>query len=133
MSTTGCVMGYLLNTRMSGSRVQNVAEPVQAYAVRFENLKKDQGAPAELKTKKISIAVLPFNNMSTDPEQSISRTDHRRHYHYLSHLRWLNVIAQLLLFLQGQSPDIRGVGRAHCRYVLEGSVRRGPHSPCAVA
>ena len=50
--------------------VKNVAEPVQAYAVRFENLKKDQGAPAELKTKeKPSIAVLPFNNMSADPEQ----------------------------------------------------------------
>ena len=108
--------------------VKNVAEPVQAYAVRFENLKKDQGAQAELKTKeKPSIAVLPFNNMSADPEQEyFSDGITEDIITALSHLRWLNVIARNSSFsYKGQSPDIRKVSEElNCRYVLEGSIQK---------
>ena len=108
--------------------VKNVAEPVQAYSVRFENLKKEQGAPAELKKKeKPSIAVLPFNNMSADPEQEyFSDGITEDIITALSHLRWLNVIARNSSFsYKGQSPDIRKVSEElNCRYVLEGSIQK---------
>lgn len=74
-----------------------------------------------------SIAVLPFVNMSGDPDQE----------HFadgicedlitgLSRIRWLFVIARnSTLQYKGKSPDIRQVGRdLGVRYVLEGSVRR---------
>lgn len=108
--------------------VKNVGEPVQAYSVRFENLKKDLDAPAELKTtEKPSIAVLPFNNMSADPEQEyFSDGITEDIITALSHLRWLNVIARNSSFsYKGQSPDIRKVSEElNCRYVLEGSIQK---------
>ena len=108
--------------------VKNVAEPVRAYSVRFENLKKDRGAPAELKKReKPSIAVLPFNNMSADPEQEyFSDGITEDIITALSHLRWLNVIARNSSFsYKGQSPDIRKVSEElNCRYVLEGSIQK---------
>ena len=105
--------------------VKNVAEPVQAYAVRFEN--KRQGAQAEIKTKeKPSIAVLPFNNMSADPEQEyFSDGITEDIITALSHLHWLNVIARNSSFsYKGQSPDIRVSEELNCRYVLEGSIQK---------
>ena len=50
--------------------VKNVAEPVQVYAVQFKKLASvsDEGTSSSLHEKP-SIAVLPFNNMSGDPEQ----------------------------------------------------------------
>jgi adenylate cyclase len=75
-----------------------------------------------------SIAILPFTNMSGDPEQEyfsdgISEdiiTD-------LSKIAGLTVIARNSSFTyKGQSPDVKQVGRdLGVRYVLEGSVRKG--------
>ena len=77
--------------------------------------------------EKPSIAVLPFNNMSGDPEQGYFAdgitediiTD-------LSKVSGLFVIARNSSFAyKGQAPDIRKVSRElGVRYVLEGSVRR---------
>ena len=76
---------------------------------------------------RLSIAVLPFQNMSRDPEQEdfcdgvveeiISR---------LSRLKWLLVIARNSTFVyKGRNVDVQQVGRElNVRYVLEGSVRR---------
>jgi TolB-like protein/DNA-binding winged helix-turn-helix (wHTH) protein len=74
-----------------------------------------------------SIAVLPFVNISGDPDQE----------HFadgitedlitgLSRIRWLFVIARNSTYqYKGKCPDIRWVGRElGVRYVLEGSVRR---------
>ncbi|MEE9147099.1 MAG: adenylate/guanylate cyclase domain-containing protein, partial [Candidatus Tectomicrobia bacterium] len=76
---------------------------------------------------KPSIAVLPFTNMSGDPQQEYFAdgitedliTD-------LSKLSGLLVIARNSTFTyKGQSPDVRHVGRdLGVRYVLEGSIRR---------
>jgi adenylate cyclase len=76
---------------------------------------------------KPSIAVLPFQTMSGDPEQE----------HFadgvvediitaLSRLRWLFVIARNSTFTyKGRTPDVRQIGRdLGVRYVLEGSVRK---------
>ena len=74
-----------------------------------------------------SIAVLPFTNMSGDPEQEyFSDGVVEDIITALSQMRWLFVIARNSSFVyKGKSPDIRQVGRElGVRYVLEGSVRK---------
>src|SRR3712207_6760174 len=85
------------------------------------------GLTASHGDEKPSIAVLPFDNMSGDPEQGYFAdgitediiTD-------LSKVSGLFVIARNSSFAyKGQAPDIRKVSRElGVRYVLEGSVRR---------
>jgi TolB-like protein len=76
---------------------------------------------------KPSIAVLPFQNMSGDPEQEYfvdGMVDEI--ITALSRIRWLLVIARNSSFTyKGQAVDVRQVGRElGVRYVLEGSVRK---------
>jgi adenylate cyclase len=76
---------------------------------------------------KPSIAVLPFANMSGDPEQEYFADGMVEEITTaLSRIRWLFVIARNSSFsYKGQSPDVRQVGRElGVRYVLEGSVRK---------
>jgi adenylate cyclase len=111
--------------------VKNIARPVRVYRVEKRGEQRtgaadDAPAPLALPDRP-SIAVLPFANMSGDPEQD----------HFvdgmvddiitgLSRIKWLFVIARNSSFAyKGKSPDIRRVGRElGVRYVLEGSVRR---------
>jgi len=75
-----------------------------------------------------SIAVLPFTNMSGDPEQDYFADGMAEEIlTALSRCKWLFVIARNSSFTyKGKSVDIRQVGRElGVRYVLEGSVRRG--------
>jgi TolB-like protein len=77
---------------------------------------------------KPSIAVLPFQNMSGDPEQEYFADGMVEEIiTALSRIRWLFVIARNSSFTcKGQSPDVKQVGRElGVRYVLEGSVRKG--------
>jgi adenylate cyclase len=72
--------------------------------------------------------VLPFANMSGDPEQEYFADGMVEEIiTALSRIRWLFVIARNSSFsYKGQSPDVRQVGRElGVRYVLEGSVRKG--------
>ena len=74
-----------------------------------------------------SIAVLPFQNMSGDPEQEYFSDGMAEDITTaLSRIRSLFVIASNSAFAyKGTSPDIRKVGRElGVRYVLEGSVRK---------
>ena len=74
-----------------------------------------------------SIAVLPFNNLSGDPEQEYFADGMVEEIiTALSHMRWLFVIARNSSFTyKGRSVDVKQVGRElGVRYVLEGSVRR---------
>ena len=76
---------------------------------------------------KPSIAVLPFTNMSGDPEQKYFADGVVEDIiTALSRVGWLFVIARNSSFsYKGKSPDIRIVGRElGVRYVLEGSIRR---------
>ena len=78
-------------------------------------------------TDKPSIAVLPFDNLSGDPEQEyFSDGITEDIITALSRLRWLSVIARNSTFsFKGQSSDIREISRVlDARYILEGSVRR---------
>ena len=76
---------------------------------------------------KPSIAVLPFANMSGDPEQDyFSDGITEDIITALSRFRWFLVIARSSTFVyKGQGVDVKQVGRElGARYVLEGSVRR---------
>jgi TolB-like protein/Flp pilus assembly protein TadD len=76
---------------------------------------------------KPSIAVLPFTNMSGDPEQEyFSDGITEDIITALSRLRWFFVIARNSTFLyKGQAADVKHIGRdLGVRYVLEGSVRK---------
>jgi len=76
---------------------------------------------------KPSIAVLPFLNMSGDPEQECFADGMVEEIiTALSRIRWLFVIARNSSFTyKGKSVDVKQVGRElGVRYVLEGSVRK---------
>src|SRR5215471_14331677 len=75
-----------------------------------------------------SIAVLPFANMSGDPEYEYFADGMAEEIiTALSRCNWLFVIARNSSFTyKGKAVDVRQVGRElGVRYVLEGSVRRG--------
>ena len=77
---------------------------------------------------KPTIAVLPFQNMSGDPEQEYFADGMVEEIiTALSRIRWLFVIARNSSFTyKGQAVDVKQVGRElGVRYVLEGSVRKG--------
>ena len=87
-----------------------------------------EGSPALALPDKPSIAVLPFANMSGDPEQEYFADGMVEEIiTALSRIRWLFVIARNSTFTyKGQAVDVKQVGRElGVRYVLEGSVRKG--------
>ncbi len=109
--------------------VKNIAKPVRAYRVIAETAPAASpraDKPLALPDKP-SIAVLPFDNMSGDPEQEYFSDGLTEDIITgLSRLRWLFVIARNSSFTyKGQAVDIKQVGRElGVRYVLEGSVRK---------
>jgi len=103
-------------------------------AVREEPASPKAGSPdvfgasdAPALPDKPSIAVLPFSNLSGDPQQEYFADGVVEDIiAELSRLRWLFVIARNSSFVyKGKSVDIKQVGRElGVRYVLEGSVRK---------
>ena len=87
----------------------------------------EQPGPTFVLPDRPSIAVLPFTNMSGDPEQEYFADGIVEDLiTALSHFRWLFVIARNSTFTyKGQAVDVAKVGRElGVRYILEGSVRR---------
>ena len=83
--------------------------------------------PAPALPDKPSIAVLPFQNISGDPEQEYFVDGMVEDIiTALSRMRWLFVIARNSSFIyKGRAVDLKQVGRElGVRYVLEGSVRK---------
>jgi adenylate cyclase len=111
-------------------QVKNIARPVRVYRVQDLGAAKSPSAPAlplPLPDKP-SIAVLPFANMSGDPEQEYFADGMVEEIiTALSRIRWLFVIARNSTFTyKGQAIDVKRVGRElGVRYILEGSVRKG--------
>src|SRR5262249_41010391 len=131
--------------------LKNIARPVRVYRVRTTLTYPDASAPgspvfriagegAERRRRKAgegshalplpdkpSIGVLPFANMSGDPEQEYFADGMVEEIiTALSRIRWLFVIARNSSFTyKGQAVDVKQVGRElGVRYVLEGSVRK---------
>jgi adenylate cyclase len=110
-------------------QLKNISKPVRAYAVRagtHSALTERLGAVPPLPDKP-SIAVLPFENLSGDPEQEYFADGMVEEIvTALSRFKWLFVIARNSSFtFKGRAVDIKEVGRRlGVRYVLEGSVRK---------
>jgi TolB-like protein/Flp pilus assembly protein TadD len=108
--------------------VKNIKKPVRVYRAKLEGGVSDEGISLGVPLPdKPSIVVLPFDNLSGDPEQEYFVdgivddiiTE-------LSRFPYILVIARTTSFtFKGKSVDIRQVGRElGVRYVLEGSVRK---------
>jgi adenylate cyclase len=109
--------------------LKNIARPLRVYSVRPASASEPRAAPAAglPLPDKPSIAVLPFANMSGDPEQEYFADGMVEEIiTALSRIRWLFVIARNSSFTyKGQAVDVKQVGRElGVRYVLEGSVRK---------
>ena len=110
--------------------LKNIVRPVEAFLVRpaaaLKSVDQTPGEPLPLPDKPSSV-VLPFQNMSGDPEQEYFADGMVEEIiTALSRIRWLFVIARnSSVCLQGRAVDVRQVGRElGVRYVLEGSVRK---------
>jgi TolB-like protein/class 3 adenylate cyclase len=124
-------------TDLGEQSLKNIARPVRVYAARSKD-HLGTAAPVELASapdakkplllpEKPSIAVLPFTNMSGDPEQDYFADGMVEEIiTALSHFRQLFVIARNSSFTyKGRAVDVKLVGRElGVRYVLEGSVRK---------
>ena len=111
-------------TDLGEQELKNIAQPVRVYAYGAEGTLAERPVPP---ADKPSIAVLPFENMSGDPEQvflcdGISEDIITE----LSRFSGLLVIARNSSFsYRGKASDLRQVARElGVRYVLEGSIRR---------
>jgi adenylate cyclase len=121
--------------------LKNIERPIQAFRVQWKpadwQAPAASAAPSDVTGQtadvpltlpdKPSIAVLPFQNMSGDPEQEYFADGMVEDIiTALSRTKALFVIARNSSFAyKGRSPDIRQVGRElGVRYVLEGSVRK---------
>ena len=110
-------------------QLKNIAKPVRAFAVRAgaSSALSDRLSAAPPLPDKPSIAVLPFENMSGDPEQEYFADGMVEDIiTALSRFKSLFVIARNSSFtFKGKAVDIKEVGRRlGVRYVLEGSVRK---------
>ena len=120
---------------MGSQALKNIAEPMRAWRILLDT--NSPGAPRPKPSldaikplalpEKPSIAVLPFQNMSGDPEQEYFADGMVEDIiTALSHFRNLFVIARNSSFsYKGRAVDVKQVGRElGVRYILEGSVRK---------
>ena len=107
--------------------LKNIARPIRVYRVASRKAATPPAqAPLPLPDKP-SIAVLPFQNISGDPEQEVFADGMVEDITTaLSKIRWFFVIARNSSFAyKGRTVDVKQVGRElGVRYVLEGSVRK---------
>ncbi|HEY3224948.1 MAG TPA: adenylate/guanylate cyclase domain-containing protein [Pseudolabrys sp.] len=111
--------------------LKNIARPVHVYRIIIESSRRPATPKPEIPSlalpDKPSVAVLPFTNMSGDPEQEfVSDGIAEDVITALSHYPSLFVIARNSSFTyKGRAVDVKQVGRElGVRYVLEGSVRK---------
>jgi adenylate cyclase len=112
---------------LGDQQVKNIPQAIRVYRVQAAKPVPQPVAALPLPDKP-SIAVLPFQNMSGDPEQEYFADGMVEEIiTALSRIRWLFVIARNSSFIyKGRTVDIKQVGRElGVRYVLEGSVRKG--------
>jgi TolB-like protein/class 3 adenylate cyclase len=111
--------------------LKNIAQPIHVYRIVVDSSGRSAilrpQEPALPLPGKPSIVVLPFQNMSADPEQEYFTDGIVEDITTaLSRMRWLFVIARNSSFTyKGRAVDVKQVGRElGVRYVLEGSVRK---------
>ena len=116
---------------MGEQEVKNISEPVRTYKIVMAWQKVPAGVGSVTATLELpdkpSIAVLPFQNMSGDPEQEFFADGMADEIiTALSHYRWFFVISRNSSFTyKGRAVDVTQIGaELGVRYVLEGSVRK---------
>jgi adenylate cyclase len=109
--------------------LKNIAEPIRVY--RVAGVAQSRGystSGTKPESQKPSIAVLPFDNMSGDPQQQyFSDGITEDIITELSRFQSLFVIARNSSFqYRGKTTDVRRIARElNVQYVVEGSIRRG--------
>ena len=122
---------------LGDKEMKNIEEPVPTYEVSLDENKTHHASTGISKTsanevskeetRPPAIAVLPFDNMSGDPEQEYFVDGITEDIiSVISRYRWLSVIARNSTFVyKGKAVDVREVARElKVDYVLEGSVRK---------
>jgi len=107
-------------------QLKNIPEPVRVYRIQLGGSAVPASQALALPDKP-SIAVLPFQNLSGDPEQEYFADGIVEEIiTALSRMRWLFVIARNSSFTyKGRTVHAKQVGRElGVRYLLEGSVRK---------
>jgi adenylate cyclase len=113
-------------TDLGPQQVKNIPDPVEVWGVEVDGV---ESAPAKPRkpAKRPSIVVLPFDNMSSDPEQDFLADGIVEDVTTeLSRFRTLFVIARNSAFAyKGARKDVRAIAtELDVNYVVEGSVRR---------
>jgi TolB-like protein/Tfp pilus assembly protein PilF len=109
--------------------LKNVKKPIEVYAISNEGLAVPSGEELQAKPKEQvkSLAVLPFVNMSPDPENEyFSDGVTEELLNVLARMGGLHVIARTSSFaFKGRHEDIRQIGaQLGANTILEGSVRK---------
>ena len=128
IAISGAAHGYvrkvlpLAYTDLGEQHVKNIDEPIRTYAVAVALPASTASVPKPLPLPdKPSIAVLPFTNMSGDPEQEYFADGIVEDIiTALSRFKWLFVIARNSSFTyKGRAVDVKQVGRepAHAKAV----------------
>ncbi|MES1218292.1 MAG: adenylate/guanylate cyclase domain-containing protein, partial [Bacteroidota bacterium] len=115
--------------------LKNVKEPVEIFAISHPGIITPDSTSLHGKGEKViekksvekSIAVMPFVNMSNDPEQEyFSDGVTEEILNSLAHLKDLRVAARTSSFyFKGKNIDLREIGnKLNVRTVLEGSIRK---------
>ena len=115
----------LLFQNLGAQTLKNIPEPVEVYRVRWSG--PSGGEPMTPGTAQPSVAVLPFANMSADPDQEYFADGMSDELiNALTKVDGLRVIARTSAFsFKGTNADIATIGgRLQVSTVLEGSVRR---------
>jgi adenylate cyclase len=107
--------------------LKNIADPVKVFQIALDRIVGGGTTSSDAIFRRPAVAVLPFQNMSGDPEQEYFADGLTEDIiTALSLWKSFPVIARNSTFAyKGKSPDMREVGKAlGARYVLEGSVRK---------
>ena len=113
---------------LGAQQVKNISEPVHVFRVAAPEPAQPRDSPAVLPLPdKPSVAVLPFTNMSADPQQEFFADGVAEDViTALSRYPSLFVIARNSCFTyKGRAVDVKQIGRElGVRYLLEGSLRK---------
>lgn len=111
---------------MGEQRVKNITAPIRAYRVLSAESSR-AAVPPLPRTERPTVAVMPFENLSGDPEQEYFVDGVTEEIiTTLSRIRWFFVIARQSTFAyKGRSVDLRLVSKElGVQYILEGSLRK---------
>ena len=111
--------------------LKNIARPIRVFALKADATSVQQpraARPTQSRTDKPSVAVLPFTNLSGDPEQEyLAEGIADDILTALAKSRWLFVMARNSSFaFKGKAIAVEDIARRlGVRYMLSGSLRRG--------